>query len=621
MLKKGLVVTLTTVALAMASVSAFAEAPVITPPSDIIIGDLEQMDGNNVFIFDDAIDLDTIVSDDNTADGALKWSYISSDTKIIINGAAQLSGGDPNAPLAAENLRSAADGEVPTGVVDGNVNTITFRNQDLSPGVGTLGPYADPGTTGVLPSETRMITLYASDCSTYSQVDIVVYTANSTSDSLSGGNLLTPIIDLDFENDPNDISGWFGGVIAGTGSTSTTTGLCMTVTNPDTAGSSLGWISPPNFVLGSPAPNNIPNWIQLVDKALYRMRATMMTNQTANGAIPYVDFVWSNFLLSTGVNGNNYGGLYWLLDVAGGATGVGRFQTDFDVWITPNAAMTDQFRGIVDASNSAFDPSIDFTNDWSVTMRILHDNSSIVTSADSGTICLRRVRVDRCLIDSLSTTVLQNNPIVPYNAGGIMYRDPDDGGLPTGGSFTIAAGVANITLTPDPTSGNAALARGARRKLQYWIGSPAFGNINFFPQLWERGKLYMTRVMIRSNVGGPTGTVEGLDPVDTVFVDFDCPNSEFGSFHFTAKGNAGNMNRASSPRLAATTGGVAQPYVGFLQGTEPSKGATLGLPDSDRVRSYIDFFNVTTLGTATDGIDPLSIESVEVLEVDTSVLQ
>jgi hypothetical protein len=598
----------------MASVSAFAEAPVITPPSDIIIGDLEQGDNNNVFIFPDAIDLDAIVADDNTGDGAIKWSYLSSDTNIIINGAAQLSGGDPNAPLATENLRSAADGEVPTGVVDGNVATITFRNQNLSAGVGTLGPYADPGTTGVLPAETRTITLFASDCSTYSQVDIVVYTANSTSDSLSGGNLLENVIDLDFENDPNDISGWFGGVIGGMGTTSTTTGLCMSVPAGADPGSSLGWISPPNFT------PSLPNFVQLVDKALYRMRATMMTNQTANGAIPYVDFVWSNFLLSTGVNGNTYGGLYWLLDVAGGATGVGRFQSDFDVWITPNAALTQQWRGIIDSSNSAFDPSVDFTNDWSVTMRILHDNSSIVTAADSGTICLRRLRVDRCLIDSLSTTVLQNNPIVPYNSGGIMYRDPDDGGLPTGGSFTIAGGVANLNLTPDPTSGNATLARGARRKLQYWTGFPAAGNINFFPQLWERGKLYMTRVMLRSNVGGPTGTVEGTDPVDTVFVDFDCPNSEFGSFHFTAKGNAGNFFRASSPRLSVTTGG-AQPYVGFIQGTEPSKGASLGIPDSDRIRSYIDFFNVTTLGSGTDGLDAMTIESVEVLEVDTSVLQ
>lgn len=604
----------------MASVSAFAAAPVITPPSDIIIGDLEEGDGNNVFIFPDAIDLDAIVADDNTADGAIKWSYISSDTKIIINGATQLSGGDPNAPLAAENLRSAADGEVPTGVVDGNVASITFRNQDLSAGVGTLGPYADPGTTGVLPLETRTITLFASDCSTYSQVDIVVYTANSTSDSLSGGNLLGNVIDLDFENDPNDISGWYGAVLAGTGSTSTTTGLCMTVTNPDTAGAGVGWVSPPNFA-GPLPPNNLPNFISLVDKALYRVRATMMTNQTANGAIPYVDFTWSNLLLVTFANGNNYGGLYWLLDVAGGATGVGRFQSDFDVWVTPNAALTDQWRGVVDGPNSAFDPSIDFTNDWNLTMRILHDNSSIFTQNDSGTICLRRLRVDRCSLDSLSTTILQNNPIVPYNSGGIMYRDPEDAGLgAVGGTFTIAGGVADLSLTPNPSAAGAA-GRGARKKLQYWTGFPAGGNLAFFPQLWERGKLYMTRVMLRSNVGGPLGTVEGTDPVDTVFIDFDCPNSEFGSFHFTAKGNPGNMNRASSPRLAATTGGSAQPYVGFLQGTEPSKGATLGLPDSDRIRSYIDFFNVVTIGTSTDGLDAMSIESVEVLQVDTSVLQ
>lgn len=609
----------------MASASAFAEAPVIVPPPDVIIGDLEQGDGNNVFIFADAIDLDAIVSDDNTADGAIKWSYMSSDTRIAINGAAQLSGSDPNAPLAGENIR-ATNGDQPSGVEDGLTNTITFRNQGLSPTFGSLGPYADPGTTGIIPAETRTITLYASDCSTYSQVDITVYTANSTSDSLSGGSTLENIIDLDFENDPNAPSGWFGGALSGLGTTSIATGLCMTVPFALEANSIVGWLSPPNFT----APG--PNYIQLVDKALYRCTLTLWTNTTVDSGIPYCDWVWSNTLYG---DGNTYGGQYWLLDVAGGATGIGRYQppasggtggtSDFNVWITPNSALTDQWRGVVDSANSAFDASVDFKNDFGFTFRILHANSAILTQNDGGTICLRRLRVDRTSLDSITRTPILTAPIQGYLNGGIHFRDPDDyNNAPTpGGSFVIdnANNVANITLTPNPSAAGGA-GRGARRLLVYYDLAQSNINTQVFPILWEQGKLYMTSSKIRSNVGGPTGTTEGTDPLDAIFIDFSCPTSETGVFSFTDRGSVANFLRAASPRLLATTGKAeGEEYVGFFEGTFPSRaeqvvGTGNGFDDSDRIRGYVDLFNTgNIIGTATDGLDPLSVETLEMFEV------
>jgi hypothetical protein len=621
--------------LALASASAFAEAPVIVPPPDVIIGDLEQGDGNNVFIFLDAIDLDAIVSDDNTADGAIKWSYISSDTNIVINGAAQLSGVDPNAPLAGENIRGT-NADQPGSLEDGAANTITFRNQNLSAGLGSLGPYADPGTTGIIPAETRTITLYASDCSTYSQVDIVVYTANSTSDSLSGGSQLENIIDLDFENDPTAPSGWFGGTLAGMGTTSIATGLCMTVPfgiDSTGFGSTVGWLSPPNFT--APGPNFVP----LVDKGLYRCTLTLWTNTTVASGIPYVDWVWSNTLQNVGfpastVDGNNYGGLYWLLDVAGGATGIGRYQppasggsggtSDFNVWITPNCALTDQWRGVIDAANSGFDPSVDFKNDFGFTLRILHDNTAILTQNDGGTICLRRLRVDRTSLDTITRTPIVTAPIQAYNAGGIHFRDPDDFGTPAGGSFVIdnANNVANLTLTPNPLAAGAA-GVGARRKLVFFDTAQSNINTQVYPILWEQGKLYMTSSKIRSNVGGPSGTTEGTDPLDSIFVDFSVPTSEVGSFHFSDRGSAGNMLRAASPRLLATTGkSEGEEFIGFFEGTYPSRAeiVTGGLDptyvDADRIRGYIDFFNTgNIIGTTTDGLDPFTVETLELFEV------
>jgi hypothetical protein len=100
--KKGFFKALMTVAFALMSVSIFATAPTITDPGDYIVGDAEQGIGNNVFVFPDAIDLDGSVSDDNTPDGSIKWSFDDPTARYRLNGAM---GGvvDPNAP--ANDLR------------------------------------------------------------------------------------------------------------------------------------------------------------------------------------------------------------------------------------------------------------------------------------------------------------------------------------------------------------------------------------------------------------------------------------------------------------------------------------------------------------------------------------
>jgi hypothetical protein len=622
MLKKGLIVTFTTVALAFMSVLSFAEAPTIQDPPDVIVGDLEQGAGNNVFVFEDAINLDLIVADDNTPASNIIWSYILADGKYVINGAGQLSTGDPNAPLAGELIRSIdADAVVPGQ--DGSAATITFRNEDLSPFAvgGGLGPYAEPGTTGILPSETRMVTLNASDGTLFDTTTITVYTSNDSSDSLSGGGpSLTPIYNLDFENNPADSAGWLGAVLGGMGTTGIATGLCMGVPLGPNPGGSVGWVSPPNFAPG-------PGWVPLVRKNAYRLRAELYTNQTAASAIPFFDLGYNNFQLNIS-DGNTYGGVFWLLDVAGGATGIGRFQTQFDFWLAPNAALTAQWNGDIDAANSAFDPSVSAKSGFNLQIRILHDNAALNTQQDGGTICLRRLNVSRVDIEALQRTILYNAPIISQAGGGDYFRDPDDFGGSVGGTFQIdnVNNVANLQLTGNPQAAGAA-GLGARRKLVYLKPASA-GSFNFrlFPLAWVRDRLYMVEAKIRSNVGGPSGTVEGTDPVDAVFMNFDTPTAEMGVFHFTAKGSAGNFLRAASPRLAATTAGFggAQSYIGFIEGTEPSKAPTIDpilFEDADRIKGFVDFFNtgnLAPLGTATDGLDPLTVESVTSYQIDQS---
>jgi hypothetical protein len=90
-MRKGLVVTLGVVALLSAVSSGFSFAPVISCIPDVIISDAEQNQTSdlNFFIFSDALNLDSLVRDDDTTKNLLKWSFFESTAPgnaIKING-------------------------------------------------------------------------------------------------------------------------------------------------------------------------------------------------------------------------------------------------------------------------------------------------------------------------------------------------------------------------------------------------------------------------------------------------------------------------------------------------------------------------------------------------------
>lgn len=635
MTKKGLIVTLMTVTFAFMRVSSFAEAPVVNDPGDVIIGDSEQGNGNNVFVFPDAIGADGLVSDDSEADAQIKWSYSDdpmNDARISINGVAPLDlvgGDDPINPPGGNRLdtnnadpANAAIGE------DAAPRTFTFRNEGLSdPSVGGgLGPYAEPGTSGVLASETRTLTLWASDCTTATARAVTVYTTNDTSDSVTGTGL-TPVLDEDFDGDPSLIGGWFGAVLGGTATTGTATGLCMWVPLSNTAAGGAGWISPPNFVPG-------PAYFDIGDKLVYRLRLYMYTDQTAIGAIPFWTFGYNN-LNGTGVGppGNTYGGDLWVLDVAGGANGIngpanGRpnGRATYDYWFTPNAVLTDQWRGVVDPATSAFDPSVDGINDMNLVIRILdgaQGANSIRNEFDTGTVCCTRLQIESINIDNLAarTTLAYGSPIDTA----LYAVNPDSFGSGGNGTGSIdnATDSATFFIGPNYNGGTAAALAGGRKSLIFYDPAQLPGgdfNKALYPIFWQDDQLLQIRAGVRSGFGGGAGTTEGVDPVDTVFINFDTPTSEIGGFNFTQRSVPTNMHRAASPRLSANTGGVSQTYTSFMSSQNATDIDLLlpGFENANRIRGYIDFINNNNLGTNSDGRDAVTVDSMGLYLIDTN---
>jgi hypothetical protein len=616
--KKGFFKALMTVALAMMSVSIFATAPVITDPGDFLIGDAEQGITNNIFVFPDAFDFDANVVDDNTPDASIKWSFLDLTGKYTINGVASFAG-DYNNPT--NDLRQT-DNDTGTAGQDGSAGTATLRNANLSPN-NTPNP-VEPGPAGIQAGETATVTLFASDCTTYSSQSVVLYTTNDASDSLSGG-VLTNIWDYDFEGTPSLASGWIsqilpnstGGTVANTGS-----GLCMWVPLTNLSGAQVVWLSPHNQ-----SNTTAPGYVELVDLAAYRFRATMSCdNQGTIGTQPIWTFGYNNNFY-TGTNGalqsNMYGGDAWVMDAAGGAMGTGRSQgrSDFDFWALPPATKTDAWRGTLPGGNpeNTFSvvnsPTSDNRNDMNVGIRILDSPDAPSANTRTGTLCLKRLRCDRLSLNDLQSSVSWAPTMSESNFRAL----PDEAGTGAGNG---TADVRNATqdarfVVGGPYETNTAGGRKllifynaagtSTKKKDYAVG----GN-------WVNDQINGMTGNIRSDVNNGAGP-EGSAPVNIIFCNFESITNEIGGFNFVQMGIAGNFKRAGGPRLLATTGGVPQEYIELYACNNSSLAvAPVWEGHAKSVRPLFDFINNQAIGSATDGRDPFIITNVKQIIVDQS---
>jgi hypothetical protein len=577
MMKRGFALTLMMVAIALANVSTtHATAPVISDPGDVVIGDLEDRSGTspNVFVSPDAIEADNIVSDDTTPDNQIKWSFTAASTAIRINGVVRLSptlagldDDDPTSPRALSRLDlnttpaspfKFAENGGPLDVADSDPRTFTFRNSNLSPDNTSVVAGAD-GTV----LATNTVTLFASDCSTFGQRTILVWTIKGESDSLSGGGPeIVKTVDFTTTTD-----GWIGGNQAGFGGTvsSGASGLCMTV--PPAGTNIVLWLSPEEYV-------------ELVDNAVYRIRTGVTTSQTTVDAIPLWFSIFTNsYYLTGGGNGGNYGAFAWVLDVDGGAQGIGRAngRTTYDFWHAPNSVATPQW------SAGAFTVAADALNDAVLRFDIIDGNPALLTQNDSGTICIANLEVGRLDRGSIQVASSFDAPIASTTHA---FATTTSLGTATA---TISGGAATI----DPANSGV-----VRRDLIYFdpeadgVSGPQFGNLEIFPVVWAGDTLYRGRFSIRAQTSE-------ADQVDALFLAFDTPNSELGVQSYTLRTGGSVMNGAASPKLAAAE------YEAYFFGQNATDSLT---PNANRTRAYPFIFNTDTLFGTGNGGDALVID-------------
>jgi hypothetical protein len=582
MTKKGFALTLLTVAIALVQVSTiYATAPVVSYPGDIIIGDLENAPNStstNIFVAPDIINADAIV-DDDTADNAIKWSFTSASTAIEINGVGRLdptlSGlgqDDPTSPRLANrlDLNNDDDGSA-NDVEDGDAHTFTFRNVSLSPNVANPGDTGPAGPAGPIGSPIS-VTLFASDCTTFGQTTVSVFTIRGESDSLSGGG---PVL-LSTTSFLGNAQGWIGGAIVPFGGTTSSgaSGLCIDV--PAAGDNVVTWFAPD------------ADHVDLVANAAWRLRTQVSTDQTTPDAIPIWFFIFDNFYLGTPNIGNNYGGFHWVLDNVGGAEGIGRAQgrTSFDFWYTPNATPSAQWQA------GAFTGPADAVNDTRLQFQVIDSNPSINTNLDEGMICFEEISVYRqdrgsMQFNTLFSPAIDTSTHLAFDAlagGGTVASIDDNNNEAT---FDLSTAVDDRgDLIPYDANGD---------------GTPTqdFGPREFNPVVWAADTVYRQRTSIRA-------AAAETDPVEAVFLAIDMASNEIGTFSYTTRSGNGVMVFTASPKL------VSAEYENYIF----SQNATLQAPflNFGRLRPQTFFFNAATLFAANGG-DTVVVESQELDEL------
>jgi hypothetical protein len=655
MLSKRVFLTLfaATVAVGLSGRS-YGLAPVIKDPGDIYIGDAEGVGADN-FNYPDTFDLLRIGSDDSfTSPVNIKWSYYANPGTITINGIQPLSSNNlalavnpPEGATSPSQFRiDLHDYDLGNPGQDASPYTVTFRNAALSP-IG--GPNTDPGVNGVVTSQTQTITLFASDCTTASFRSIVVYTANQTSDSVSGGQALETIRDNTF---PADLRpGWLGGVIAGGGSTSTASGMCMFAPLLGVGGANvIGW----SYI----ADLSEPGFIELVDNAVWRVRTFVSTpdNPPVNTA-PLFDFTYKNEYFAHDANYNviapfllnplTYGGETVTRDTQGGANaprvigpGVGR--NSFDFWCSPASMLLPQWRGLVDAGDSAFDTDEDPRNDLNISYRLLDVDGATLGETQTGTICVTQITVDRAsLLDIWSPND------TPAYGPNLRFFPPDGSSTnPASPAFYAGPGTTVFAATTDPeqdlnesnSTGNVnnttGIAQyklaggggvGSRKTMIAWDASAPDFNSALYPIVWESDKLYLIEMDAKADDAPAVGDGPAADTNPPLFyevIGFE-PTIENLTVHVVLRGYEDNINgnkmlRAGTPRLPSNVGNAVQRYVGLYYTHNKTVVQTTDHPD--RVGPRVGFFNPGALdGTGLEGLDPMAITGFKMFDLTPAI--
>lgn len=539
-MKKGLMLTLLTVAIAIIGMRAMGMAPVITEIPSPIVGNERGLTDANLYVYPDAIDLNQYVSDDTTTAANIIWSYTIDSPKYKINNVNPI-------VVGTDNIFTAAGGtkRINTQVVgaelntDGLANTITIRNSNLSPLGGTANPPA--GADGIIAAETQVCTLFASDGTTYSSTEVLIYTEKNGWDHLSLGQAVGQLVrESTFEG---TLDGFASATVAGT----------LTFTNGSSHALCIGVpLTGANFGLWYSAYG----YVALTANKVYDIRATMSGSNASAGSTPFWDIVVDNYSSDGSQGFNVYGCDAFFLDNQGGNNAVTTTESTFHVMFTPSAVSTAAWN---DATNGIFTSARDANNDMRIQFRVLDvdSNGGITASADQGTLCLQNLAVYSYNLADMQT--VQANM---YNVTTLTDANAGGGGTTTvdallGSTVSFAGG--NITITPVTASQAVELIAIVPGDRTNSTSNPA-GQVDNYPVAFDANTLY--QVTADMNAPDANSVTNGFD---VFWIGADTPTNEviYESFTTNAAGQCG------APHLAP-----AQTFMAFYHSNKGTSSGT-----------------------------------------------
>ena len=521
-------------------------APIIADIPPATVGNEASTQHPNRFIYPDAIRLRNYAIDDGGVD-RLVWSFeIAGEPIYSINGvgAINMALDDPTTPGAKAINTQVLRGEQNP---DGDPGTITIRNLRLTPFVGT--GETRPTAPGIIDEDTQVVTLYASDGTSYSQKEMMIYTDNDGDDRFLCDH-------GDYYDFTNDAQGFVSEEIAGNVSTTVTSnGICIEV-NSDVA---FGrWISPYGI-------------IDVADHSVYRIRATMNSNQDKSYALPFWDIIIDNFddLGQTFDGANAYVTDSLFLSNEGGASapGDGFGIADFEMWFAPLPVNCQSWR---DSLTGAHSPANDPRNDAQIIFRILNVTTSGYGGPLAfGQVCMQTMSIDRFDLNE----IIEGETVMDLAINNTNYRGHDVLGSTTFDFDTPGQ------ITIGPTDGNF--------ELEISLLEPGDGDHigvggtgaadDDFPIVWESDQLYM----IEMQVSAPTAADE-VNPPDVIQIGMDPPSWEVFMLNSVTRGD-GSMHNIGMPKF-----GSPQTYTAFYYSHQASLSS---LDDFRRLRPRVQVIN------------------------------
>jgi hypothetical protein len=572
-------------AFAILGVQAMAMAPVIGDIPSPIIGDEGNATPANIFVYPDAINLDLYVTDDTTPVDQIIWSYDGTG-RYLLNGVDPIDTGDPDNPGANQVDNQDLDADE----ADGNPRTVTFRDATLTP-IGQ-SPGNDPGGTGIVANE--IVTLFASDGTTFSMKDIFVYTDAGGNDRLSPGAAPKELLQsFDWLTQASDAPG-LGWISTGLGPITFTNnngeGLCWQV---PLSGVSLGqWISPYPF-------------IELVANSVWECRLDIDAAGVTLPAdtAPLFSFIVDNFANDGSVVDNKAAAEWLWLDNLGGANSpglggsVGR--NDFVAYFTPAPVASAAWNS---TTTGMFQPSVDANNDFRVQWRGLDvDDIGYGGELDEGNMCLRGIEIYRVGIDAFSVVD------TPYNVTDLTDAR---GGAPGAGTTLINSLVGQTTV--NFAGGDVTVQQSGANGWDIDIVSFTPGNevtdvfnnpaetVDNFPVVQESNKLYKITIgAIAPNATAETNPPDGirlgadnavtevlhtsnvLASVNTIGLPVQGSETVYTAFYYTHNETLSTVSEANRIRPRADL--LLSPQVGIPTVDENAGGITFTFMRMDEV--------------------------------------